>query len=73
MRSSRVEWCCWGHRLRGQQPNLYLSYPQRNPLPTTADSLYLQLASGSTDPRSWRPTHYFPPRLWPNMLYSHSM
>jgi hypothetical protein len=44
----------------GQEPNLYLSYPQRNPLPITTDSLYLQLASGSTDPRSRRPTHYLP-------------
>jgi putative proteasome-type protease len=32
-----------GGQVRGQQPNLYLIYPQGNPLAATEDSLYLQL------------------------------
>jgi putative proteasome-type protease len=35
--------CCWGGQVRGQKPNLYLIYPQGNPLAATEDSLYLQL------------------------------
>ena len=32
-----------GGQVRGQEPNLYLIYPQGNPLAATEDSLYLQL------------------------------
>jgi putative proteasome-type protease len=32
-----------GGQVRGQDPNLYLIYPQGNPLAATEDSLYLQL------------------------------
>jgi putative proteasome-type protease len=32
-----------GGQIRGQDPNLYLIYPQGNPLAATEDSLYLQL------------------------------
>ena len=32
-----------GGQIRGQEPNLYLIYPQGNPLAATEDSLYLQL------------------------------
>jgi putative proteasome-type protease len=32
-----------GGQVRGQEPNLYLIYPQGNPLSATEDSLYLQL------------------------------
>jgi putative proteasome-type protease len=32
-----------GGQVRGQDPNLYLIYPQGNPLSATEDSLYLQL------------------------------
>jgi len=32
-----------GGQVRGQEPNLYLIYPQGNPLASTEDSLYLQL------------------------------
>ena len=32
-----------GGQVRGQEPNLYLIYPQGNPLATTQDSIYLQL------------------------------
>jgi putative proteasome-type protease len=32
-----------GGQVRGQKPNLYLIYPQGNPLAATEDSLYLQL------------------------------
>jgi len=32
-----------GGQIRGQDPNLYLFYPQGNPLAATEDSLYLQL------------------------------
>src|SRR5450432_3454152 len=32
-----------GGQLKGQEPNLYLIYPQGNPLAATEDSLYLQL------------------------------
>ena len=32
-----------GGQVRGQEPNLYLIYPQGNPIAATEDSLYLQL------------------------------
>jgi putative proteasome-type protease len=32
-----------GGQIKGQEPNLYLIYPQGNPLAATEDSLYLQL------------------------------
>ncbi len=51
-----------GGQVRGQEPNLYLIYPQGNPLAATEDSLYLQLGEckyGRPDPRPRHPTHDF--------------
>ncbi len=42
-----------GGQVRGQAPNLYLIYPQGNPLAATEDSLYLQLGSVNMAARFW--------------------
>ena len=46
-----------GGQVRGQEPNLYLIYPQGNPLAATEDSLYLQLGECKYGRPYSRPRH----------------